>query len=425
MPEAEYGKYILYISLYGITSSVASVPISAGVIYNLFSREDAENSAAAICGFLISVPVNLIICALLFAFSPFLEISTKVIPILFLHVLLDNIISASLLKSRFSYEATRVLFIEIFKSLISSLIAIFLVSRLSLGYLGRVYAFVVTLIPFAVLSLARLLKSSARIKGSLFTGVVSNAAPSILSTLFLSAGIYSVNILVSALLGEEALASFSIFNTLATSPIFVISALISALAPYIQSCVSRSAYPPIFRAHSLCAGGLSALVMLIALISPECFNFLAPTGYGENPFILLPLLIYVLLKFSDQFLTALLNAKKSYKRVMISNFLFSLTCISMLFVLLFSLGLIATGCALSIATLISVSYKSYSLREVIGCSFSAFDILLPLGQAIAVCALAISLSARPEIRILLAIFPAVKLLNLYFGEGRLLLGNNG
>lgn len=418
MSEAEYGKYILYVSLYGIVASVASVPVSSGVIYNIFAENEEGHNTISLAGFLISIPTNAIICILLFAFSGVLDIPYQMIPLLFLHTVMDVMISAYLARSRYFYKAGSVLTIELLKSIVASVLAVIFVSRFSFGYLGRIFAFLITLLPFSLIALLSFLGSANRITGELVRKVTKNALPSLASTLFLSVGVYSVSILISAVLGEETLGSFSIFNTLATSPIFVISALISALAPYIQRRLASLDFSAVLYSHRLGVSLLSSLVMLIFLISAEAFAFLAPRRYGENAFILLPLLLYALMRFSDQYLTSVLSAVKIYRSSVVSNLVFSLTCIMMMLLLLRRIGLFAPGLALVTGTLASIAYKTYRLKSSLGLSVPPSDIALPFIETLLMGALALSLKEHPEIRILLAIFPAIRLLNLYFGNAR-------
>ena len=67
----EYGKYILYISLYGILAAAASVGASSGVIYNVYAEKEDKVREISFAGFITSIPITAAICILLFAFSGF------------------------------------------------------------------------------------------------------------------------------------------------------------------------------------------------------------------------------------------------------------------------------------------------------------------------------------------------------------------
>jgi O-antigen/teichoic acid export membrane protein len=161
---------------------------------------------------------------------------------------------------------------------------------------------------------------------------------------------------------------------------------------------------------------MSSVIMLVFLISKESLGFLAPKQYIENVFIILPLLLYAELKLSDQFLSSVLNARRVYKPTVIANLCFSLFSVSSLLLLLPTIGLFAAGTGLILGTAASLIYKLYSISKIGISAITANDIFSPTLICLVFGAVALSLSNHPEIRLLLAIYPAIKLLNLYFGD---------
>ena len=419
MTSEEYGKYMLYISLYGICSAAASVGASSGVIYNVFSEEGDKKPEISFAGFIISIPFTAVICTLFFTFSNFLDIPTTIIPILFIHTSLDIFILSYLLKFRYAYKAMTVFFVEIAKAILSVILSYYLVSSTSLGYVGRVLGFIITLIPFAVIALFSFGRSIFSIPSRIMQRVLKNSLPAALSALFLSLGVYSVNILISVLIGKEALATFSIFNTVATAPVFVITALISALAPAIQKEIGSKSTARIKDMFTTSSSIISSIIMIVALASKEALALLAPSSYGGSIFIILPLLLYSQLKLADQFFSCVLNSARIYRYSLISNMLFTLSSLALVILLVNTLGIFAAGLGLCLGVLLSITHKSFHFASLNLSELSFRHVILPFISVFAFSFLALSLAERPALRIILAIIPAVRLLNVYFKKSQI------
>ena len=414
MNSEEYGKYILYISLYGICVAAASVGASSGVIYNVYSEREDKIREISFAGFLTSIPITAVVCILLFAFSNILKLQSEALPLLFIHTVLDVLISSYLLKFRYVYKAFWIFTVEVVKSVGSVLLSYYLVSSLGFGYIGRVLGFVLTLAPIALLTLFFFGRSLFRIPYPIMSRVTKNALPASVSALFLSIGVYLVNIVISVSLGKESLAVFSIFNTVATSPVFLITALIAALAPSIQRETESRSIEKIRDMYCSSSALISAIIMLVSLISKEALAFLAPESYDADLFIILPLLLYSQLKLSDQFLSCVLNAKRIYRYSLISNVIFSSATLAVLLLLLRVIGLFAAGLSLLIGVALSVMHK---LMHITGGSLSVLsvgDLISSFVGVLGFCFLALSLSDMPALRTLLAIIPAIRLLNVYY-----------
>ena len=416
MSSAEYGKYILYISLYGITAAAASVGASSGVIYNVFAEREDKMREISFSGFLASVPINAAICILLFAFSGILELDVSLIPFLFIHTALDVLTASYLLKSRYSYRASLILKVEVAKSVLDVAISYYLVAKMGLGALGRVLGFVLSLIPFAIISLVYYGRSPFHIPRPIMSRVSANSLPASFSALFLSLGVYLVNIVISVTLGKESLAIFSIFNTIATSPVFLITALVAAMAPSVQREAPSGDMKSIKDKYKNSSALIASVIMLVSLISREAISFLAPKSYDADIYILLPMLLYSYLKLADQFLGCVLNAKRIYRYSLISNAIFSISTLAILLILIDVLGLLAAGISLLIGAILSVAHKLTDISHSDLAVISVGDIILPFLGVFGFSATALALSDAPALRTLLAIFPAVRLLNLYFSN---------
>ena len=413
----EYGKYILYISLYGILAAAASVGASSGVIYNVYAEKEDKVREISFAGFLTSIPITAAICILLFTFSGFLEIQAVTVSLLFIHTLLDVLISSYLLKFRYLYKAWWIFGAELIKSVASVIFSYYLVSRLGLGYMGRVLGFVLSLAPLAVPALFSYGRSIFHVPYSVMSRVTLNSLPASLSALFLSLGVYLVNIVISVSLGKESLAIFSIFNTVATSPVFLITAIIAAMAPRVQREIQSGSLEKIEDMYKSSTSLVSAIIMLVSLISREALYFLAPESYGASLFIMLPLLLYSELKLADQFLSCVLNAKRIYRYSLISNVIFSLSTLAILLLLLDVIGLFAAGLSLLIGVVLSVAHKLFHISRSELFAISASDVILPFIGVSAFCTLSLALSESLALRTLLAVIPAIMLLNCYFERG--------
>jgi O-antigen/teichoic acid export membrane protein len=417
MSSEEYGKYILYISLYGICAAAASVGASSGVIYNVYIEKEERSKEISFAGFLSSIPIISLICILLFAFSGVLQLDNAVLPLLFIHTMLDVLISAYLLKFRYSYRALWVCCIEIFKAVSSVALSYYFVSALGLGYIGRALGFVFVLIPLAVLALLSFGRSALRVPYSVMARVTANSMPASLSALFLSLGVYLVNIVISITLGKESLAVFSIFNTVATSPVFVITALISAIAPTVQRALQEGDTEKIKDKYNSALSLITPVIMLVLLLSREALSFLAPESYGASIFLILPLALYSHLKLSDQFLSCVLNAKRIYRYSLISNLIFSLSTLAVSLLLLKDIGLFAAGVGMLFGAALSVLHKMLHLASDTFSVIRAKTLLSHFFSVFAFGTIALLLSDYPAARILLSIVPITKLLNRYLERG--------
>ncbi len=411
----EYGKYTLYMSLLGLFTLICSSITSPAVIYRGLEKYNDKKDAFVFSSFILGIGFTAAFCTLLFAFSPFLGLSAGVVLLLSLQLFCDESVGLYQTIRRYEYRYKALSLINALSVILTPLLSIALIYGGGLGYTGRIYGLLIISVCIAVPHINSFIK---RGKGSFDKAavkyIVKRTFPLLPHSASSALGAEIDKLMISAVLGAGALAKYSVAHTVGLGLGFAVSALASALYPWVIRKMSAGKLFEIEPTFSGIIMGLGGASIGVAIFVPEVFHFLAPSEYSAAKFATLPLLISTLPTFASSFVTTgIVNAEKSgytfYSALatVLSGLLFDL-------ILIPRLEYIGAGLALLFSAVIGLSLNYYFLKK---CGIS--DIFSPKAFAtvLLITATGVILSAFsynfPALRILLLIIPVTMLFRSY------------
>ena len=417
--EGEYGSYTLYITLLGVLSVTASAFTSGSSIYKGL-RSAGENTIGYIHSALAaSLGFSGVICILLFAFSSFSGLGVTLTVLISLQLLCDSIVAIRLSEARFSYRYNEVFALGIFEAVLAPLIAILIFYRFGGDFRVRVYSMLAVSALVAMYSLIRILgkrqggkkrKGGYRLRESL-----SLLPHTVLSALSGQAD----KLAFTAILGTVALGKYSIAHSLGLGLAFVVSAVGSALNPWIIRRLAEGDFARISEVVDLIFRALAACTVALVALSPEAMRILAPEGYLEALPAVLPIALSVLPGFITSICTVCLVHYDRSLSSAFSSLIGGVSGVIFMFLLIPPLSYLGAGIALLISQLIVATISLHHLSRE-GCRiFDTRRILIHFMSALAFGALAVLLYDYLALRVLLLTLPAVSLLGSLFSAERL------
>ena len=304
LSSSDYGKYTLYMSWLGLFTLICSSAVSPTVIYRGLEQYKDRKHDFIISSFWLGLGFSGIVCALLFAFSGILGLNIPLIPILSIQLLCDVTVGFYQTLRRYNYHYKALSLTNAISVGITPLFAFFLIFALGIGYLGRIYALLFVSLAIAIPHFYRLIsKKRGRTDKKILLYVAKRALPLLPHSVSTAVGAEVDKLMITAILGAEALAKYSVSHTVGLGIGFAITALASALYPWVIRKLSSgdaSLVLPIANAILTC---LAALGIVVSLFIPEVFAFLAPKEYAVAKLATIPLLLSTLPSFASSFIT--------------------------------------------------------------------------------------------------------------------------
>lgn len=300
----DFGKYTLYMSWLGLLTVICSGMISQTVMYRGFEKFKDKKDGFLFSAFLLGIGFTAIICSLLFAFSPILGLSTELVILLSIQVLCDETVGIFQTVRRYEYNYRALSLTNAASVILTPVLSILLIFGAELGYSGRIFGLLIVSLGIALPHLLRLLRlGRGKFDKAMAKYVAERTLPLLPHTASTAIGAEIDKLIITAALGAEALARYSVAHTLGLGLGFAISALASSLYPWVIRKLSSGnarEVEPTFGALTTALGGT---VIAIALFVPEIFSFLAPEEYSEAAAATIPLLISTLPSFASSFIT--------------------------------------------------------------------------------------------------------------------------
>ena len=388
----EYGAYSLYMSYLGFFSLICAAGFSAGVIYKGFQDFSTKKEVFLSASLGFSVCFSSTICILLFAFSGVFGILPELSLILCFQLILDSAVGLSLMQKRYFYKYRAVTLVCVFESLAAPLFSLSLLFGTELGFAAKLWGLLIpALIACSPLVIGIMKKSLRLFDKEIWTYLFKRSLPLFPSAL---SGAFSSSIasfVLVKIMGNSALAKYSVTHTVGIGLLFVVSALGASLSPWITRKLSENKRECVSEVVTVLFTLLSAATLVLIALVPEVIAFLAPSEYGEAISAALPIALSTLpsfitgisgggLVFCDMGRRVSLSATLGA----VSNFLFCL-------ILIPSLEYFGAGLALLLSGLISLSvslcflhktehFKIIGIRRVVAVFLltAAFGVLISL-----------------------------------------------
>lgn len=410
---AEYGEFSLYMTLLALLSGTVTGFCPQGTVYRLYKEGDnVRDITASVLRLELCVLASVYL--LLFTFNRLLKLSRLMIFILCLQLLSDVLLGAYLTERRYLYSFGRVLFLLLTPAVCAPCLALLLL-RLGLsGALSRALGLAVlslSVLPPALGLLPRAVASRGQ------TGrLLKLSLPMLPSTLSVALSAQLDRIVISLLMGKDALGRYSVVHSIALGLSFAVGALGSALFPWLTR---RLANRDAKRARELCDELLflfsAATVFIIALI-PEGMLILAPKAYSVALPAALPLAISTLPYFISSVNSSLLGGVRGGGAASAATVTGSLSGVLLALLLIPPLGYYGAGLAALLGSLLSASLSLYLGKRRHGIMlFSPLRSALLLSATLLYGGILSLLYDYAPLRILLLIPPAILAISRLLG----------
>ena len=293
---SDYGEYAVYMSWLGIGETCISAFISGSVIYKGFT--DFKEKTEAFLSTLIATFLlfTTAFCLLLFAFYAFFGYTVLLFPCLFLQILFDGILSVRLYEKKHLYKYRTVVITGISEAVISIAVSLLLIRYAGLGFVGRIIGY---LIPTAILGFIYIFRGHfPKFDGEIFRYLIKRTLPLLPSTVALALTMQADKLIINSLLGSVATARYSVVHSVGVSGIFLVTAIGSALYPWINRKLSSKSYENIIEVTEPMLSFFTSFSVFLVAIAPLAIRILAPDEYTAALPAFAPLAISIIPYFS-------------------------------------------------------------------------------------------------------------------------------
>jgi O-antigen/teichoic acid export membrane protein len=414
-----YGELTLYLTLVGIASVCCSAVNTGSSFYKGLKDYESEKGGFLKSALLVSIFSCLVICIVLFAFSPFLSIPAHLFIPLSIQIICDGIVAVSLSSAKYSYIYKEVTIINLLSSVLPAIITLTLFKVTAGRVRIRIYALLVISVILSVWSLLRIFRNGGKANKRMALSIIKISAPLIPHSISTSLSAQADKIIITHFMGAYALGKYAVVHSLGVGMQFMVSAVGSALGPWMIRRLDAKELKRISALSGLLLTVFSALSLCLISLAPEAMKILAPREYLDAFPALLPIALTTpLLLLSSIITICLVHSSNGGATLTLSLVNASLSLI-LNFTLIPKLGYLGAGLSIFISNLASVLSGIYLLiRAKIGEVFRTRKILKIFLPTALVGVLAIALFEQLALRVLLLTVPAVMLLNtLYNAKG--------
>ena len=403
----EYGSFTLYTSWLGIAETASSAFISASMIYKGLSEKNDKKS-----DFLSAVKATFsffsaIICLLLFVFMQFSGFDTRLLPFIFLQVLLDGFTAVRLAERKHSYSYRAVCLTGIFDAVLGTLISYLLIRYAGLGYFGRVLGFLIPSVILTPFSFVR--GGGGRFDSKTVKYILGAALPLLPHAISLAVTSQTDKLIITSLLGTGAAAKYSVVHSFAISGIFFVTTLGSALNPWIQRKVRGRRGSEVREICGTLVSAFASFTVIIVAIAPLAVAVLAPKEYAEALPAAAPVALSIVPYFAASVNTVYLVSTDNGRAVSVAAIVSAVLGTLSSFIFIGVLGYFGAGLGTLIASAASFGVGAFYIKKRGEEMVALRSVLSSLGVG-ALLSLAVNLSySAPYIIPLILIFPATSL----------------
>ena len=351
LTRSEYGEYTRYLSIIGAVSVICSALTSSSVIYKGLGEQEAKREDYLKGVLVANLLFLLVICSLLFAFSRFLALNSLIVATMSLQIFADSITAIYLTGAKFSYKYPTVTAVLLIGSILPPTLSALLIFAFGGGYLIRVYSLLAVSFVIGLFALIKLVKGG-KAKSYMIKNTLLNCLPLLPHGISNAVSSQADKLILASIMGSVALAKYSVVFSLGMALQFTVTALGSALSPWIirriksgeENKISSLIFP-------MMIGYLALSVCLIA-IGPEAIKILAPEDYLDAFPALMPIALSVPFSFISLVCTvALVYFGKARFTAALST-VSGIGCILLNYTLIDFLGYIGAGLSLMICQML-------------------------------------------------------------------------
>ncbi len=404
MDAEEYGRFALYSSWLGVAAGIVGAVIAGGSVYSAIekhpeSKEDILGATAA-----VTLLFAVLSGGILIPVTQIAGVGLRLGGVFIIQCMLDAVSCVYLVRMRHGYSYIRVFIFAVAECVISNLVSVALIYRLESAYEARVWGMLigtaVCVVPIAFVTLGAAFTKGARkrIKEGVRCGLMHlpSSGASVLRS-------QAERLLTAGMLGEAALASYSVGASVGYGIYFVSGALLSALTPWSMRKMAKNATRVVGEVSDLCCDLILSGALIIGAAAPEVLAFLAPSSYRDGVYIALPIALAAVPTYLCSVMSAELEYRGERREVISVTLRSAAVGICTSAVMLRLIGISGAG----IGTLVAASVQYVMLASRTRITSGARRGLLSLTGGCALGGLIVLCYSSLPLRIMLMIPPAL------------------
>ena len=406
----DFGQFSLYMALLGGVSVICSAFTSSSAVYKGLQNFKTKRNGYLIGVLWVSLAFSMVICTLLFAFMPLIKLKSFLLLPLTLQILCDVTVAVAMSGERFDYKYKTVAAVALLIAILPPAMAIFILRIWGGGYVVRIYSMLFVSLCAAIYSLVKLFRGSEYKRGDVgYT--LRSSLPLLPHSISSAISVQADKLIISALMGTAALAKYSVAYSLGIALQFTVSAIGSALTPWVIRRLDAGETGRISQLMLPMAVGYCALSLCLVAIAPEAMLILAPKDYLDALPALLPIALSTPLSFISSVTMVGLNYSGRGRYTVIISLIGTVLCLFLNYTLIENFGFIGAGIAtLAVHAFTAVTGSLMLSRVKLGGMISLSKLYRPFLMSSAVGILIFTLKDNILPRILTLLFPAVMLL---------------
>lgn len=417
----QYGSIAFYLSAVGVVSSAMSPLVSGSRIYSVVRSYKNDVSTVVLSGIIPLFMLCGVIYVIMFALSPLLSFDWLFISLLIIQIFFDSVVLLYITAERYNYSHTKVAAVTLSEAVLSPVISLILIRKFGQSYVMRALGL---LLPPLFLSAIIVVFATKHAKADkkCAAALLAYGAPLIPLSLITSLGAYIDRLLTAFLLGNAAIAKYSVAHTVGAGLLFAVTALSACFIPWMLRKLDRGETDRIGAVSEVVIILLAAGAVLLISLSPEIMRLFAPPEYIEAVYAVMPIALIAIPSFISSTASAAILHTGSAKRLFPARTASLLTGAVFGLILIPSLRYLGAGLAALLAECVGAAINLLTLKKTgsegiirIGNSRLALILL------VLICVILPTLYENLALRILALIIPAVTALNVLFSRGDLLL----
>lgn len=317
MSPEEYGRYSLYMSLAAILSVLTTLGLGGSAIYRGMQKFDSKGSSvlSSALGLALGSLALFSAAALIFpdGTSRLLGLPRQMVYLLIIQLALDSVTTLCLARSRYLYGYRLVIGVNIGSALLSLGLSILLSRVLEPTATLRAVALLIATAVFALPLFIAAISRERRVFSRKTWGFLLRFNLPLLPHLLAGAMMTNMDkVLISRIVGEAAVAGFSVAYSLGAGVGFVTTGLVSALSPWIMRKIAQGKEERVAEVTLKLTCLVSVGSLGVLTLAPEVLAFLAPSGYSAALPSVYPITVTAAVSFiSYVTATALIRAERT------------------------------------------------------------------------------------------------------------------
>lgn len=294
MTTKQYGVYNTYLSWYQILLIFTSLNLYYGVFNNAMIKYEKQRDRyiSSMQGIVTVLTLVFFVIYLMFrsAFNNLFNLETPLVLLLFIELLITPALQFWTVHNRFKYKYKKIVWVTVVKTLLNPILGIIFVVNSDNKDIARIVSIVlVEFIICGVIAIYQFYKGRCFFDKEFWKyAILFNLplVPHYLSGLILSQG---DRVIISKLLGESAVAFYSVAYNIGVMLNIIVVSINSSLTPWIYQKIKLNKAQDIKNVINATLVLMFVLIFIVIILAPEALDILAPKEYKEAVYVIPPI----------------------------------------------------------------------------------------------------------------------------------------